>query len=239
MGIRDWFKERKTKAFRSRTSSRTETVNANGNVQLHQQQAESREPDESRDRLDGLNISPEKLKSRRIEDTRIQELWDVAYEKLREEDGTLIADYEAKLTGSVTAGIGQTLNMKQNRREWMQAILQNKMDEVNRNKSKLELGNFQTQARDAMQLILNIVNSANDYIGNAASANSYTSIAWTGVSFLLPVSIVAISKSAVSIFTKTLVAFYEHIRGKDFPGERIRICRFSYCTEPNERRTLH
>ncbi|PTB42529.1 hypothetical protein M441DRAFT_165853, partial [Trichoderma asperellum CBS 433.97] len=184
MGPREWFEKGRAK-FRSRTSNRTDRAISNENP-LHQQQAASREPNEWPDGLDEWTISHEKLKSQQIEDTKIQELWDVAYEKLREEDGTLIADYEAKLIGSVTAGVGQTLNLKHNRRDWMQAILQNKMEEVNKNKSKLELGNYKGQSKNVIRLVLKVANSANDFIGSAASTNPYTSIAWTGVSFLLP-----------------------------------------------------
>lgn len=236
MGPREWFEKGRAK-FRSRTSNRTDRAISNENP-LHQQQAASREPNEWPDGLDEWTISHEKLKSQQIEDTKIQELWDVAYEKLREEDGTLIADYEAKLIGSVTAGVGQTLNLKHNRRDWMQAILQNKMEEVNKNKSKLELGNYKGQSKNVIRLVLKVANSANDFIGSAASTNPYTSIAWTGVSFLLPVSQVAISKPAEYIFTKIIIAFDEYTRGKGFLSEIIRIYRFSCCAKPDKRRTL-
>ncbi|KAK4080945.1 hypothetical protein Trihar35433_2050 [Trichoderma harzianum] len=180
MGRRDRLKERFSRAFGSGASNRVDTTDSNGQ-RLHGQQknAKPNKPPEG----EGLNEWPETLKSRRIEDTPIRELWNVAYEKLREEDGKLIKDYEAKLIGSVTTGLDQTLNLKQNRREWMQAILSSKMEEVN---NGLEPGSFTAQAKDTMQLVLNIVNSTKDYIDNAASVNPYTSIAWTGVSFFLP-----------------------------------------------------
>ncbi|KAL6819895.1 ankyrin repeat-containing domain protein [Trichoderma camerunense] len=190
MGRRDRLKERFSKVFGSGAGNRADATDPNGQQlhgqQLHGQQLhgqqENREPNKTPEG-EGLNESPETPKSRRIEDTPIRELWDVAYEKLREEDGKLIEDYEAKLIGSVTTGLGQTLNLKQNRREWMQAILSSKMEEVN---NELEPGSFKAQAKDTMQLVLNIVSSAKDYIGSAANANPYTSIAWTGVSFFLP-----------------------------------------------------
>ncbi|KAJ4865469.1 ankyrin repeats (many copies) domain-containing protein [Trichoderma breve] len=160
MGRRDRFKERFSRVFGSGTSSGTDTADTNGH-QLHRQQVESREPNEPPDGTDGVNKSPENFRGRQILDTPIRELWNMAYEKLGEQDGALIADYEAKLTES-------------------------KMEEVNKDELKPGSGNFRTQAKGAMQLVLNIVNSANDYISNAASSNPYTSIAWTGVSFLLP-----------------------------------------------------
>ncbi|KAL6690574.1 ankyrin repeat-containing domain protein [Trichoderma pleuroticola] len=181
MRRRDRLKKLIPRPFGSGTSNRADTADSNGH-QLHGQQ-DNRGPTKPPDGTDVVGKSPEKFAGRRIEDTPIRELWNIAYEKLREEDGKLVEDYEAQLKGSVTAGLGQTLNLKQNRREWMQAILSSKMEEVN---NKLEPSSFKAQAKDTMQLVLNIVDSAKDYIGNAASSNPYTSIAWTGVSFLLP-----------------------------------------------------
>ncbi|KAF3065738.1 putative ankyrin repeat protein [Trichoderma lentiforme] len=182
MGLRDFFKRRKSKAARNVPSNETDTADSDG-CQSRQPQAESSGLTDPPDGMNGLNKSPENFKGRLIQDTPIRELWNVAYEKLREEDGKLIEDYEAKLIGSVTTGLGETLDLKQDRREWMQAILSSKMEEVN---NELDPGSFKSQAKDTMQLVLNIVNSAKDYIGSAANANPYTSIAWTGVSFLLP-----------------------------------------------------
>ncbi|PNP58266.1 hypothetical protein THARTR1_01781 [Trichoderma harzianum] len=176
MGRRDRLKGRFSMVFGSGTSIRADTADSNGH-QLHGQQ-DNRGPNKPPDGTDVVGKSPEKFAGRRIEDTPIRELWNIAYEKLREEDGKLVEDYEAQLKGSVTAGLGQTLNLKQNRREWMQAILSSKMEEVNK---KLEPSSFKAQAKDTMQLILNIVDSAKDYIGNAANSNPYTSIAWTGL----------------------------------------------------------
>lgn len=42
----------------------------------------------------------------RSDDTPINELWNIAYEKLRAEDGALIEEYEKKLQGNMVAGLG-------------------------------------------------------------------------------------------------------------------------------------
>lgn len=128
------------------------------------------------------------VKSTTLENIPIRELWNVAYENLREEDNALIAAYETKLQGSVVAGLGETLKQTTNIRERMSAILQSKMNEVNKNIIKLKLGSTEVKMRDAAQLVLDVVGSANSYITQAVSANPYASIAWAGVSFLLPVS---------------------------------------------------
>lgn len=123
-----------------------------------------------------------------FDNTPIRELWNVAYEKLREEEGDLVAEYEARLQGSVVAGLGEALKLKSNTRERMWAILQSKMNEVNKNTTKFNIGSTEVKMRDVAQVVLNVVGAANNYISQAVSANPSASIAWAGVSFLLPVS---------------------------------------------------
>ncbi|KAL5090457.1 hypothetical protein Trisim1_004354 [Trichoderma cf. simile WF8] len=130
-----------------------------------------------------------------LDDIPIQELWNVAYERLREENGPLIAEYESSLKGVVAAGVAQTLSFKANIREQMWAILQKRMEEVNDN-TRLKLGDHEIQMKDTSQLILNVINSANNYISQTVSANPFASIAWTGISFLLPLFMNASSESA-------------------------------------------
>ncbi|UKZ46575.1 hypothetical protein TrVGV298_000780 [Trichoderma virens] len=60
------------------------------------------------------------------------------------------------------------------------------MDDVNKNTAKLKLGSSEVKIRDAAQLVLKVVGSANSYISQAVSLNQYASIAWAGISFLLP-----------------------------------------------------
>ncbi|KAL8285848.1 hypothetical protein RB597_002768 [Gaeumannomyces tritici] len=122
----------------------------------------------------------------RVSGKPIRELWNTAYEKLREEDADLITDYEARLCGSLTAGFDSILGPKANRRDRMAAILKYKMDEVNRDVWKLKFGSSEVQVKEVVGPVLSIVNSANEYITDATSSNPYLSIAWAGVSLLLP-----------------------------------------------------
>ncbi|KAM0452466.1 hypothetical protein ACHAPV_009500 [Trichoderma viride] len=109
----------------------------------------------------------------------------MAYEKLQEEDGALIKSYETGLNKSVAPSLVQIVPVKANKRDEMEAILRIKMDDINKNMSSPA---FKARVGDFMQLFVKVVDSANDYISDAASANPYTSIAWTGVSLVLPVS---------------------------------------------------
>ncbi len=121
-------------------------------------------------------------------DTPIQDLWNLAYTNLRIEDEELIAKYEAQLSGNLSAGLVLTLGSKFCVKDHMHAILQRKMDEVNRDAWKLKFGSSDVQVREVVQPVLGVVNRANNFITAAVSANPYASLAWVGVSVLLPVS---------------------------------------------------
>ncbi len=121
-------------------------------------------------------------------DVPIRELWNVAYEKLREEERELVQQYEDDaLSGGVAAALGSMLGAKASRREKMDAILRRKMDEVNRDTWRLKFAGGEVPVRDLAEPVLGVVGWANDYIATAVSASPYASIAWSGVSLLLPV----------------------------------------------------
>lgn len=151
-----------------------------------QELQEEVDADKSLNENNGSNEGTKKsTTSPSTENTPIRELWKVAYEKLQEENGTLIKSYETELEKSVAASLMQNLPFKPNKRDQMEAILRIKLEEINNNVSS---PTFKARAGDFMQLFVKIVDLANDYISDAARANPYTSIAWTGVSLVLPVS---------------------------------------------------
>lgn len=135
-----------------------------------------------------LLSSSHTLTSPRIDNAPIQDLWNIAYEKLRLEDNELIKKYEMKLQGNMVAGLGSTLGSNTSMRDRMQMILENKMNEVNSNIWKLKFRSSEVEVRDLVQPILGIVSLVNEYITDAVSASSYASFAWVGISLLLPVS---------------------------------------------------
>ncbi|PKK46896.1 hypothetical protein CI102_10648 [Trichoderma harzianum] len=127
-----------------------------------------------------------KLPSLQPADATIQELWNVAYENLREEDGALINNYESKLQGNLIAGLSLMAGPNASLRDRMQTILDHKMNEVNRDIWKLRFMSSEIEARALVQPVLDVVNFVNEYIAGAVSANPCASIAWAGISLLLP-----------------------------------------------------
>jgi hypothetical protein len=124
-------------------------------------------------------------------DTPIHQLWNLAYERLREEDEELITNYEAKLVGNLAAGLaagpGAALCPRLSTRHHMETILRRKMDEVNRDAWKLKFGSTsEVQVKDLVQPVLDVVAWANKFITGALSTNPSASMAWAGVSLILP-----------------------------------------------------
>lgn len=121
-------------------------------------------------------------------DVPIRELWNIAYDRLRKEDEQLIKNYEAKIQKNLGASIGHAIDSKISMRDQMDIVLRNKMDEVNQNTWKLRFGSSDVQVKDFAQPILGVVSWANEYIAGALTPNPCASMAWAGVSLLLPVS---------------------------------------------------
>ncbi|KAL6802257.1 ankyrin repeat-containing domain protein [Trichoderma sp. SZMC 28012] len=202
MGFKRWLQKQRQKHSSSSSTSETVAVNSGQGRQDGTNAIGSHNTDDSIDDQTDRNETNKRSKASKVDyapstldNIPIQELWNVAYERLREEDGPLIAEYESSLKGVVAAGVAQTLSFKANIREQMWTILQKRMEEVNDN-TKLRLGDHEVQMKDISQLISNVINSANNYISQAVSGNPFASIAWTGISFLLPLFINASTESA-------------------------------------------
>ncbi|KAI0968046.1 ankyrin repeat-containing domain protein [Xylaria arbuscula] len=121
-------------------------------------------------------------------DTPITELWHIAYNKLRMVNEILILDYESKQYGDLSSALAP-LGANVSLRERTNAILQHKMKEVDKDTWRLKFGSTDVQIRDIAQPILGVVSRANDYISTALSSNPYASVAWMGISLLLPLAL--------------------------------------------------
>ncbi|KAL7935792.1 ankyrin repeat-containing domain protein [Trichoderma chlorosporum] len=133
-----------------------------------------------------LPKSSQNLVKQQPDDADIRELWNAAYEKLRMEDSNLIEEYEKNLPVAMVASLDLPLALNASIRERMQAVLEYKMKEVNSNVWKLKFRSSEVEVRDLLKPYLGVVSLANEYITGAVSVNPYASLAWAGVSLLLP-----------------------------------------------------
>jgi hypothetical protein len=121
----------------------------------------------------------------------IYELWNQAYDDLKTQDEKLIKDYEAALCRDLATMIGSTVTLsgsKVERKDQMATLLARKVEEVKKNTWKLKFSAHDIPLKDLAGPVVSLVQWANDYISGALSANPYASLAWGGVSLLLPVS---------------------------------------------------
>lgn len=114
----------------------------------------------------------------------------MAYEKLRQEDAKLVQDYEAKIQEDLAAGFSLILASNINARERMEIVLKNKMAKVKRDAWRLQFGDSEIQTSALLPIFASIASKANEYISTALTANPPASLAWGGISVLLPVSCV-------------------------------------------------
>lgn len=124
----------------------------------------------------------------------IDELWNEAYEELKEKEKTLMKDYEAEMSqdmttmlGSISLALGAP-ELAVRRKEQMRALVEKKVVEAKKNAWKLTYGDQEVIVRDLAKPIVNLINDAEKFVDGLVSANPYASIAWVGVSLILPVS---------------------------------------------------
>ncbi|KAE8454432.1 hypothetical protein EG329_000054 [Mollisiaceae sp. DMI_Dod_QoI] len=135
----------------------------------------------------------------------IQELWNQAFDELKEQEENLVEEYEKCLRGDLATMVGLTVSMpgsKVERQEQMAVLLGRKIKQTKDDTWKLKFYGKDIPVKDLAQPVVGIIQWADDYISNALSANPYASIAWAGVSLLLPLALNP-SKQAAS-FTKDL-----------------------------------
>lgn len=130
------------------------------------------------------NIKEEKEASLRP----INELWNEAYDELGSKEDALIKNYEAILDAENKNS--PEFSDKSNRSVQLQAILKRKNAEVDEKSCKLKIGSgHEISLTDLAAPVLKVVAGLSDYIAGVLSPNPYASIAWIGVSLLLPVGL--------------------------------------------------
>lgn len=122
----------------------------------------------------------------------IAELWNNAYEQLREKEFKLIEKYEAEISFHVSTMVGSSVAIsglgKVRRRVQMEVLVKKKLEEDENGKWRIPLGHDHMAIRDLAGYVVSIVDWGKDFVGTALESSPYGSIAWAGVCLLLPVS---------------------------------------------------
>jgi N-terminal domain of NWD NACHT-NTPase len=123
----------------------------------------------------------------------IAELWDEAFEKLKNDEKDLVQDYQRVLNRdkslkSVVASTCFLTGLEVPTQIQMQNLLQSKIDDVKSKEWKLNFKGHELAVKQLVEPVTSIVEWAQDYVGQALEASVYGSLAWSGVCLLLPVS---------------------------------------------------
>ncbi|EWG38290.1 hypothetical protein FVEG_01548 [Fusarium verticillioides 7600] len=115
----------------------------------------------------------------------IRQLWAVAYKSLRDEEDSPVTKFEDQIRRNLP-DIADRMSSDQSTKEWMSKVVETQMDQVKRDTLKLRFGNFEMEAQEVVKSVLAVVNWSKDYVSKALSSNPTASIAWGGVTLLLP-----------------------------------------------------
>ncbi|KAF4412723.1 putative ankyrin repeat protein [Colletotrichum fructicola] len=119
-------------------------------------------------------------------DNSIRQLWAVAYKSLRDEKDSPVQAFEDQIRRNLSSDIAETIESHANTKDWMSKVVQNQMDQVKRDTLKLRFGKSEVEAQDVVKSVLAVVDWSKDFVTKALSGNPTASIAWGGVSLLLP-----------------------------------------------------
>lgn len=151
--------------------------------------------------------------------TPIAELWNQAYEELRDKERKLINKYEEEIT-SLSILVGQTVKLsgvdKVSRRLQMEELVRRKLADDENGKWAIPLGDDRIAIRDLAGSVASIIDWGQSFVGEALQFSPYGSLAWAGVCLLLPVSffltdliLLPVGYSYLSV--SPILSFYQNV----------------------------
>ena len=148
----------------------------------------------------------------------IAELWNEAWDELRK-NTALFEEYETRLAACSSPvgllGVGKT-----ERARVMKVLLEKKIAELENGQWKVGFQNNQFAVKDLIESVVGVVDWAKEYIGKAAQASPYSSVAWAGVCLLLPVRTVQyVLRNVQNETILTCIAGVESWRARSCAGK--------------------
>lgn len=116
-------------------------------------------------------------------------LWSEAYQDLKAQQSELVNKYEARLSNDplmILSPISGLLGIQVSAQDQMATFLRKKMSEVEGKAWKLKFGDKEFRVKDLAEPVVGIIKWTEKYVDGAISANPYASVAWAGISLLLP-----------------------------------------------------
>ena len=158
-GSKPWLKSKLTKATKVFSSLKLPKSAASSTSTLQEVPSQSSEGEPIVDESKEKSISPP-----------IVELWDEAYQELSKKDKSLVADYEAQLSKSLTGAIGVPVAMfsglgKIQRHEQMKVLLAKKIKEIEGGEWKLKFKDHELAVKGLVEAVVAVIDWAKDFVG--------------------------------------------------------------------------
>lgn len=115
----------------------------------------------------------------------IHDLWNEAYEELKETEQKLMTKYKARLRESMQQQV-PAMRAERNEEELMKVVVEKKLGEFKDNTWKLKGLGGEVAVKDLAKPVVGVIKWADTWISSAVSANPIASIGWAGVSVFLP-----------------------------------------------------
>ena len=118
-----------------------------------------------------------------------RDLWDEAYEALRETDIKIVERYEETVVridqeGADLGPVGSVA-----RQEQLSAFITRRLDSIEKDRKIFVVAGHKIVLQEQVNRVVRIIMFAKDFVSSAVNAEPHAALAWTGVCMLLPVSV--------------------------------------------------
>ena len=118
-----------------------------------------------------------------------RDLWDEAYEALREANSKLAEQYEESIMridheNGHLAPVGSLARQKQ-----LSVVITKRLEAIEKDQKSFMVAGRRVILQEQLDKVVRIVMFAKDFVSSAVSAEPHAALAWAGVCVLLPVSI--------------------------------------------------
>ena len=148
----------------------------------------------------GSNVIPEieTAQSSFVTGSRPKDLWDRAYNSLREDKNTrrLLDSYEKVLFSELGANSQHEDFNELEKRQELSPLIKKRLQEIDNSRWKFTLGSQTIELKAQVDRIVKAVLFAKDAVSSALISESHAALAWAGVCVILPVLVQFLQRSS-------------------------------------------
>jgi len=130
-----------------------------------------------------------------------EDLWDIAYENLRESQKKLILEYEKALAKESATKATSTFNFDNakglGRETQMADLVKERLKAIDDSKWRLKVGSKTVVIQEQIDRFVKVATFAKDFVSSIVASTPQGAIAWAGVCVLLPVCVEMLSNASM------------------------------------------